>query len=264
MPVARGIAVVDPVARTVRRKVTLPVTPSDAWVAPATGRLFATLPGADRVAVLDTGVPGAVPRLVNAGAAGRCRRYVGLLRSVVVVGVDGTVTRLDARSGRRVDARRIAVLGPPAPAPLVLRRVRSTRSGDALSLVLALGGGRLDETSIVVRDGTLSDGKAVFEIWQGGIRSRIRSRTVDGVTLRVGSEAGRLRLTLTASRGLYERLRIGRDGPRTVEATMRRVTPPASGQRDARRRRHGADRRGGGTTPPPPPPPPPGSPYDIG
>ena len=66
MPVARGIAVVDPVARTVRRKVTLPVTPSDAWVAPATGRLFATLPGADRVAVLDTGVPGAVPRLVNA------------------------------------------------------------------------------------------------------------------------------------------------------------------------------------------------------
>ena len=181
-----------------------------------------------------------------------------------MVGVDGTVTRLDVRSGRRIDARRIAALGPPSPAPLVLRRVRSTRSGDALALVLDLTGGHLVETSLVVRDGTLSDGRAALEIWQGGIRSRVRSRVVAGVTVRVASEAGHLRVTLTATPAAYERLRIGRDGPRTVTATMRRAATPASaagGTSDGGTSAPTTPRTGGGPTPPPSPP---SGPYDIG
>ena len=265
VPVTRGVAVVDPGSRAVRRTLALPVTPSDVWISPSTGRLFAPLPGVGRVAVLRTGSAG-VPRLV--AAAGKPVAVVGTASAsapVVVVGVDGTVTRLDARSGRRIDARRIGALGLPAPAPLVLRRVRSARSGSALALVLDLTGGHLDETSLVVRDGTLSDGRAAFEIWQGGIRSRLRLRTVDGVTVRVAPGAGHLRVTLSAARGAYERLRIGREGPRTVAATMRRVTTPATsgdGTSDSGSGTPTTPRTGGGTTTPPPSPP--TGPYDIG
>ena len=266
VPVTRGVAVVDPGARAVRRTLALPVTPSDVWISPSTGRLFAPLPGVGRVAVLRTGSAEGVPRLV--AAAGKPVAVVGTASAsapVVVVGVDGTVTRLDARSGRRIDARRIGALGLPSPAPLVLRRVRSTRSGNALALVLDLTGGHLDETSLVVRDGTLSDGRAAFEIWQGGIRSRVRSRTVDGVTVRVAPGAGHLRVTLSAARGAYERLRIGREGPRTVAATMRRVATPATsgnGTSDSGSGTPTTPRTGGGTTTPPPSPP--TGPYDIG
>ena len=266
VPVTRGVAVVDPVMRAVRRTLTLPVTPSDVWISPSTGRLFAPLPGVGTVAVLGTGSAEVVPRLV--AVAGKPVAVAGTAAAsapVVVVGIDGTVTRLDARSGRRIDARRIGALGLPSPAPLVLRRVGSDRSGDALSLVLELTGGHLDETSLVVRDGTLSDGRAAFEIWQGGIRSRVRSRTVDGVTVRVAPGAGHLRVTLSAARGAYERLRIGREGPRTVAATMRRVATPATSGVGTSDRGSGTPttpRTGGGTTTPPPSSP--KGPYDIG
>jgi len=266
VPVTRGIAVVDPGARTVRRTVALPVTPSDVWISLSTGRLFAPLPGVGRVAVLGTTSAEAAPRLV--AAAGKPVAVGGTASAgspVVVVGLDGTVTRLDARSGRRIDARRITALGPPSPAPLVLRRVQPTRSGDVLTLVLDLGGGHLDETSLVVRDATLADGRAVFELWQGGISSRLGSPTVDGVTVRVAPGPGHLRLTLTAAPGAYERLRIRRDGPRTVVATMRRVTAPSSssgGTTDGGGSTPTTPRTGGGTTTPKTPPSEP--PYDIG
>src|SRR6185436_3306343 len=153
--------------------------------------------------------------------------------------------------------RRITALGPPSPAPLVLRRVQPTRSGDVLTLVLDLGGGHLGETSLVVRDATLADGRAVFELWQGGISSRLGSPTVDGVTVRVAPGPGHLRLTLTAAPGAYERLRIRRDGPRTVVATMRRVTAPSSssgGTTDGGGSTPTTPRTGGGTTTPKTPP----------
>ena len=85
--VRRGIAVVDPVAgqpRTVR----LPVTPSDLWLS-GSGRLFAALPGLDRVAVVDAGAD-AAPRLVRA-----VQNPVALAGAaagpVLVVGADGAL-----------------------------------------------------------------------------------------------------------------------------------------------------------------------------
>jgi Protein kinase domain len=272
VPVERGVAIVDPDSRRVTRTVKLPVTPSDVWIVPRTHRLFAALPGVDRVALLDTRSPARAPRLVAAGrepvaVAGGTTSGV----PVVVMSADGTATRLDARTGARLGAKRITVLGAPPPARLVLRRVAGTSAGDRLAIVLRFTGGRLDEGSLVVRDGTLVDGKAAFEVWQGGIRTRLRTRIAHGITIRVTSAASHLRVTVAAPRGAYERLRISREGPRAIALSMRRPsrvestprTGETSGGTSTRTPPSGDGTTSGGTPRKKPKPPPTGQ-YEVG
>jgi Protein kinase domain len=274
VPVERGVAIVDPTRRTVTRTVKLPVTPSDIWIAPATRRLFAALPGVDRVAMLDTRAATLAPKLVAAGDEPVA--VAGGVTSgapVVVLGMDGTATRLDARTGARLDAKRIVLLGAPPPRRLVLRRVAVTPAGGRIAVVLGFTGGRLDETSLAVRDGTLADGEAAFEVWQGGIRSRVRTRIAHGVTIRITSEAGHLGVKVAAPRGAYERLRIGRDGPHAIAVSMRRArasSPSRTGETSSGSTTTTSS-SGRGTTPPArggttttKPKPPPTGEYDVG
>ena len=223
VPVKRGIAVVDLRARRVTTTLPLAVTPSELWISPA-GRLFAALPGLDGVAVFDTAALDAAPTLVATGR--RPVALAGAAAVVDVVGAGGRVTRLDARTGERRGSETIALLGAPPTRRLVLRQIDSTRSASDLSLTLRLSGGRLGATSLVVRDATIADGRASFQLWQGGIGTRVRTERVAGITLRVTSLPGRLAVVVVAAPGAYERLRTVRVDPRTVRVTVR-ATPRA-------------------------------------
>jgi predicted Ser/Thr protein kinase len=260
--VRRGIAVVD-LSRGVTRTVALPVTPSDLWLA-STGRLFAPLSGIDQVAVVD--VRGSsTPRLV---AAVRTPVTVSeAAGSVLVIGAGGAVARLDPRSGRLLGKQHLVALDGAPTRLLVLRRIGSTRAGETLTLTFRLEGGALDHTSLVVRDATIADGAASFQLWQGGIDARVRTSRADDLTAGVAVVSGRLEIALGAPTGSYERLRIEPAGRRAIRVTMRRTPPPAtaSGGGTSAGGSTGGGSTGGGTTQQPKPPVTPKKPtYDVG
>jgi DNA-binding beta-propeller fold protein YncE/tRNA A-37 threonylcarbamoyl transferase component Bud32 len=234
VPVERGVAIVDIDRRRVRR-IALPVTPASLWVVRATRRLFAALPATGRVALVDT----ATERIVRTiPVHGRPVALVGPRASahpseVVVVGAGGrTVTRLDASTGRSLGSRRVSALGRSRPAPLVLRRAVVREDGNETTIRFGLTGGGLDRTGLVVGDGRPRDGHASLELWQGGIASTLAPLESSGVTVRVSTESGRLRLDLSTRPGRYASLVTSLVGRRTVIARLvlaPRPTAPSQG-----------------------------------
>ena len=88
--------------------------------------------------------------------------------------------------------------------------VESSRAeSSGLTLSFELDGGALDATSLVVRDATIADGRAAFELWQGGIASAVRVAGAGELDVRVARAPGRLVVVLSAPAGAYERLRLG-------------------------------------------------------
>jgi hypothetical protein len=262
VPVRRGIAIVDP-ANGLTRTVRLPVTPSDLWLAPS-GRLFAPLPGIDQIAVVEPRTTSA-PRLV---AVVRTPVTVTAVEgSVLVVGAGGAVARLDPRTGRVRGRERLAGLDGPPTMPLVLRRIGSTATGETLTLMLRFDGGALDGRSLVVRDATIADGAASFQLWQGGIGSRVRTSRAGELAVGVAVASGRLEVALGAPTGSYERLRIEPAGRQAIRVTMRGTPPPvtASGGGTTTGGSTSGGSTGGGTTQQPKPPVKPKKPtYDVG
>ena len=244
-PVRRGIAIVDP-RRGVTRTVALPVTPSDLWLA-SSGRLFAPLPGTDQVAVVDVRTGSAPRRVAVVRTPVAVTEAAG---SVLVVGAGGAVARLDPRTGRVRGRQRLVALDGPPTAPLVLQRIGSSPAAGTLTLTFRLGGGMLDQESVVVRDAMIADGGASFQIWQGGIESRVRTSRAGELAVGVAVASGRLEVALGAPTGSYERLRIEQAGRQAIRVTMRRTPPPvtASGGGTTTGGSTSGGSTGGGTT----------------
>jgi hypothetical protein len=260
--VQRGIAVVHP-ERGATTTVPLPVTPSDLWLTPS-GRVFAALPGIERLAIVDTRTPGSAPRMV--AAVPEPVAVTSAAGSVLVVGAGGDVARLAPRTGRVLGRQRVAALDAAPTRPLVLRRIDSGAAAGTLRLTLRLDGGALDGKSLLVRDATIADGAASFELWQGGIDSRVRTSHVGELTVGVGVASGRLEVALGAPTGSYERLRIERLGPRAIRVTMRETPAPVtrSGGSTTGGSTTGGSTSGGTTQQPKPPTKPKRPAYDVG
>ena len=229
-PVAGGIAVVDPLGRRRVRLIGLASTPAAVWIVPFSGRLFATLPSSDSVAVLDTAFPSTPATIVHVGkrptavAGGLDPEGAG--EAVYVVGEgDSTVTRLDPITGTRLSSARVTALARSTER-LVLRRARVNQLGRSSLVTLSLDGGGLDPAGLVVRDARIADGHAVVELWQGGITSLTKGGHHGGLALKVGKAPGRLEVVLTADRGAFDRLQAKRAGGRQVLIVLTRPALP--------------------------------------
>ena len=255
--VERGVSVVD-IARGVATVVKLPTTPSDLWIVPFSGRAFATLPAVDQVAVFDARDILQAPVLVDVGAtpyAVTGTRTRGTGRPVVyVLNVgDRSLSLLDAETGTLVRTRAVPALVRPAQKPLVASSLSFRRTDRTVAARLAFAGGTLHAADLVTIDGSIADGRASFEIWQGAISTRVKLRSYElgGLSVRVTPRPGRLEIALEAARGAFTTLRLARGGRLlTLSFTQPPVTPST----------------GGGETPAPvtptapqpsPPPPPP-------
>jgi hypothetical protein len=232
VPVDRGLAVVDPQSRRLVRVIGLPATAAAIWIVPFSGRLFATLPASDRVAVLDTAFPSLPPALIRAGrgplAVVGASEPEGAGEAVYVVGEkDGSVTKLDPITGTRLGSKRIGSLGASAGRP-VLRAVRLEQSGKTSILTLSLTGGSLDKQGLLARDRAIEDGTASIELWQGGIRSRTNGGRYGPLAVNVAVAPGRLTVGLRARRGVFVAMRSRRVDGRTVQVTLTRRASPAN------------------------------------
>ena len=247
----QDLLLVDPKSGVVTL-VRLPVSPAAIWIGP-TGRLYAALPGSGQVAIVEMRAPRRRPVLVHVG--GRPVAVAGAGRDVFVADPSGRITKIDASTGARGRSARVLARGVTPPSRSVLRRLSARTTGESTILVLALRGGRLDRTGLVVRDGAIADGRATLELWQGGIGSAIRARALGDLAVRVSRETGRLVVQLTAPAGTFTGLRA-RLVANGVAVDLQRPTsppplaPPPTGPSVS-------SGSGGSTHPPPPPPAPP-------
>jgi Protein kinase domain len=236
VPIERGIAVVDVGSRQLATTIRLPVAPADIWISRA-GRIYAALPALDRLAVVEVASPARPPVLLAAG-----RRPVAIAGAretlFVASGADKRVIRVDGRTGERTGAARVAALGAPTPKRTVLHGVTSRGRGATRFIILALAGGGLDSSGVVVRDANILDGRASVELWQGAIGSSRRLAKLRRLTVQVERLPGRLVVRLSARAGSYTALRVRRRGEHSVvialtarqpkpAPTTRTTSPPA-------------------------------------
>ena len=135
-----------------------------------------------------------------------------------------------------------------------------------MTLTFQLEGGAFDDRSLVVTDATIADGAASFEIWQGNRLARAKDLCRHARGRRDRPERAP-EVALGAPTGRYERLRIERSGPRTINVTMRETPTPltASGGSSSGGSTTGGSTTGGTTQPQPKPPTKPKRPaYDVG
>jgi hypothetical protein len=250
VPSQRGIAVVDP-RRLTATSIRLPVSPAAIWIAPG-GRLYAALPATGRVAIVDAAAPQRAPQLVRVGGrpVALAGAGAGARATIFVADRSGRITRIDAGK-LRGSARVLSAAGAPSRA--VLGRVRERTAADTTTVVLTIVGGRLDPSSLVVRDGAIADGRAALELWQGAIGSAVTKRSFGDLAVRVDRLPGRLVVRLSAPSGAFAgfRARLTRSG---VAVELRKT--PAPSPPPAFPSPPPAAPQSGGSPPPPPPPPP--------
>jgi hypothetical protein len=235
VPLDSGVRVVELSTLEPSESIKLPARPESIWIAPSTGRLFAATPATSQVAMVDVTSPNAPPTMITTGSRPAAvtgavdSQSEGLGDTVYVAdAVDGTVARLDPLNGSVLGTASVAGLVGGAPVPPA-KAVSATVQESAARAVatIGFGSGRLDPTSVVVRDGDLDDGSARVEIWQGGIDSSLVSKKVPGLAIAIRRQPGRLEVELTAPPHTFGRVeaKTGSAG-RTAELELARASAP--------------------------------------
>jgi len=229
VPVHRGVAVVDLAKNRRVRTIALPATPSDIWIVPFNGRLFATLYAKDAVGVVDVLAAGGTAHMV--GVARRPVAASGALTSsgsgdvVYVLSAEGTITRLDALTGNVLGRTHVA-LGAPA-SRAVVRDVRFGATARVVRVTIGLRIGRVYDSSLTVRDGTTGDGHTAVALWQGGIATAVGRAQGKGLKVRLGSSLGRLEISVSAAAGAFTSMwtEVAPDGRSVVLRFTRKAKP---------------------------------------
>ena len=145
-PVERGIAVVPFGARRVSDRIALPATPTSLAVAPSSGRLFATLYSAGKLAIVDTAFArrsaAVVPTVKRPIAVTNAVEVDGRPSVYVVSPSTGSVARHDAIDGRRLGepVTVAALTAAPLPAARVGSVAIAKQSGKVVArIALAQG-----------------------------------------------------------------------------------------------------------------------------
>jgi hypothetical protein len=230
VPIARGIAVVDPAQRRVEKTIRLPTTPQSIWIVSYSGRLFSALYASNRVAFRDVAAAGA-STLVRAGAgpvsvAASAVPSGG--RNVVYAlnGTAGTITRLDAVTGVPLGTAKVRALGGPKARTLVARSIDIRSHDRTVTATIRFAAGKFDQGTVAMRDAAIGDGKASLVLWQGGIATAVRSRAGSGITIGLAPAPGRLVVSVSAAAGTFENFRIRTGGRgRTLSILVTKVPP---------------------------------------
>jgi predicted Ser/Thr protein kinase len=228
VPVEGGVAVIDLAASSVSSSIALPATPAAIAIAASSGKLFAALPGANQVAVLDTLDSQAEPALEAVGEQPAALTGRGDVVYVLNAG-DGSITRLDALTGDVLGTARIPALGREgSPKPVDVARMRMEESSKAVTVTLELDGGRLPASGILVPDRNLADGAALVELWQGGISSSVGdAATSGGLETQVAGALGRVSVRLSAAADAFRTVEVRRSGNGSaVVITAAKAPPP--------------------------------------
>ena len=227
VPIGDGVAVYDVASSAVTGTISLGSRPAAVWVAPSSGNLFAALPDANEVAVVDTVSPESEPTMVHVG-----KRPVALAGgdsggAVYVANAgDGTVSRLDPLTGDVLETRRIRALRTGSQQSVTAAGIEMTKSGRTLTATIRLDGGRLHASGLIVRTRNIAGGRAVVELWQGGIAATVDGGKLSGLAVAITPRPGRLVVTLTAGKNSYESFTARRsEGGGAVVLT---VTAPAA------------------------------------
>jgi hypothetical protein len=224
VPLAGSIGILDLATLATAAAISLPGRPENIWIVPFNGRLFATLPASDQVALADAIAPEGEPvTLVSvkrpAAVAGPATSSPsGDVVYVASVG-DGALARLDALSGELLSQVAVAALAPKTEVePAEATAASFEASEDGATATIVFEGGKLNKAGILVRDGDLSDGKATLEVWQGAIDSSIEKEEGEGVTVRVDRAPARLKIVVTAPPGTFAEIsaRLTPDGKAVV------------------------------------------------
>jgi hypothetical protein len=166
---------------------------------------------------------------------------------------DGTLTLLDASTGKAIgDAHAVAALKAPVVGRTAVASVARKSGKSGVTFTVALSGAPLTSRDLVKADGRIAAGSARFLLWRGGAQTRVQKSAAGGATLRIGTAAGRVVLTLTAKAKAFTSAtaHLDRAGSRVV-LTLKAaavVTPPPSPTPPS---------PSPSPTPTPPPPPPP-------
>jgi serine/threonine protein kinase len=139
-----------------------------------------------------------------------------------------------------------ATTAPPDPFPRsTATRVTMSSPGNTVQAAVRFTGAPLGKNSVVVGDADLSDGQALVEVRQEGIKSRVVASRLEGLTVRPTLGRNRLVFRISAEIGDFTSLKRRLDSSRRVlllQATRTAVVPPPP------------------PAPPPPAPPPPAPP----
>jgi len=224
VPVEGGVAVVDTTRGKLLRTVSLPGTPSDIWIDPASGVLFATMYAHDRVATFSTAKAHGPVRLT--AVSSRPVAVVGSRSGVYVVSARGaTVARLNPRTGALVGLTTISGAGTPA-LPVEVLAPQLVDGSRSVKATIRLTGGELGSDAVVSTDTAIADGHGEVALWQGGISTSSRApRTAGGLSVRLRPAAGRLVVDLEASPSAFTRVTVARRGTDTILLTATKPAP---------------------------------------
>ena len=136
----------------------------------------------------------------------------------------------DKKEGRQATSTATTLTPPPPPAagPRARKIAMSTQGNKTLASV-SFTGPALRTDALVVRDANLSDGRAVVEVRQQGIRSGAAVSRLGGLAVRVTAPlANRLVFMLTAKPRTFTRVVARRQSGRllVLQATRSPVAPP--------------------------------------
>ncbi len=235
-PVEGGVAEVDLASGTQIGGEELPATPSAVTVVPGNGKLFAALPGSDQLALIDTLAPEEggsaqtpLPHGASLVAVGSQPVALANAGGVVYVATsgDGTIARVDALTGDVLGALGVPALeAQRAPKPVTVTGIQMKESSEAVTATIRLEGGRLPGSGIVVSDENIGDGRAVVELWQGGISSSAAEQTLADLTVVPQQQLARIRVVVRAPAGAFERFEARRSANGAAVTLVATKTPP--------------------------------------
>ena len=256
VPVNENVAVIDLRDNKVLLPIWTETTPASIWVVPFNGKLFATFPDTNEVAIIDTASPGDPPTRISVG-----RRPVAVAGALTSAGSgdvvyvanagDGTISLLDALTGEVVSSPAVKSLGAETPGAITASSVSIEKSDRTITATIQLDGGKLDKRGLVVKDKDISDDRATIELWQGSISAQVDKKTAEGLSVQVKEEAGRLVLTVSGKGFTSMKARLGSSGQTVIlQVTAAAAAPPPPSPTP--------------TPPPGPPPPPPPPQFQVG
>jgi streptogramin lyase len=259
--VERGLAMVS--GGQVAGTVQLPTTPGLIDVA-ETGFVFAPLPAASQVAVIDADDPLAEPQLVDVGRQPFSASAAGDL-VYVADAADRSIARLDAATGESGGSTPVDALVKAPVKPIIARSLAATKNGLTTTGVLALQGGKLEASGFRLLDNDISDGTLSFELRSGGIGRGFETKALPdlGINMTLQEFPGRVVATLRASKPFTSGTAKLAPNGRSVGITL--VEPaPVVPNNDNNNNNGSTGGGGGGGTPPPHTTNPPATSIDVG
>jgi predicted Ser/Thr protein kinase len=196
-----------------------------------------------RLIVTETAVdpqPGLTPSSVTDALPSRrrlnARWLVVAIALLAVLGAGGAAAAIALSGGRGTagttgvtsSTTRTTVTTEAKRAEPRVRSVSLSDSTDAVTATFRLTGPALVATSLVTRDGDISDGHAVLEFRQRGITSATHGATSGPVAVLVRKGRGFLRIDVTTPSGSFTSLRMRRRNGHVVILQLAKAPPPAS------------------------------------